>query len=245
MLDSPAPVSLSPSTEALRARALGIAGRQRRHAALTVLQCVLKEEFPGRIAVVSSFGVESAVILSLVSEVDPATPVIFLETGKHFPETLAYRDKLARRLGLRDVRDIKPDSVELAANDPSGDLWQRDTDACCGIRKVVPLSRALSNFDAWITGRKRHHGAERTNLSLVEASEGRFKINPLADWTSEEIAADFRARNLPVHPLALDGYGSIGCAPCTRKTKEGENARAGRWSGTEKTECGIHRAPWF
>ncbi|MFM9844809.1 MAG: phosphoadenylyl-sulfate reductase [Dongiaceae bacterium] len=245
MLDSPAPASLSPSTEVLRARALGIAGRQRRQAALALLQCVLKEEFPGRVAAVSSFGVESAVILSLVSEVDPATPVIFLETGKHFPETLAYRDKMTRRLGLRDVRDIKPDSVELAANDPSSDLWQRDSDACCGIRKVVPLSRALSGFDAWITGRKRHHGAERANLSLVEASEGRFKINPLADWTSEEIAADFRAQNMPAHPLALKGYRSIGCAPCTRRTQEGEDARAGRWSGTDKTECGIHRAPWF
>jgi phosphoadenosine phosphosulfate reductase len=245
MLDSPAPASLSPSTEALRARALGIAGRQRRQAALALLQCVLKEEFPGRVAVVSSFGVESAVILSLVSEVDSATPVIFLETGKHFPETLAYRDKLARRLKLSDVRDIKPDAIELVANDPAGDLWQRDTDACCGIRKVVPLSRALSNFDAWITGRKRHHGAERVNLALVEASEGRFKINPLADWSSEEIAADFQAQNLPVHPLALEGYRSIGCAPCTRRTQDGEDARAGRWSGTDKTECGIHRAPWF
>jgi phosphoadenosine phosphosulfate reductase len=245
VLDSPAPISHSPSSEALRARALGIAGRQRRQAALALLQCVLKEEFPGRVAAVSSFGVESAVILSIVAEVDPNTPVIFLETGKHFSETLAYRDKLARKLGLKDVRDIKPDSVELTANDPAGDLWQKDTDACCGIRKVVPLSRALAGFDAWITGRKRHHGAERANLPLVEASEGRFKINPLADWSAEEIAAEFRAQNLPLHPLALEGYRSIGCAPCTRKTKDGEDARAGRWADTDKTECGIHRAPWF
>jgi phosphoadenosine phosphosulfate reductase len=245
VLDSPAPISHSPSSEALRARALGIAGRQRRQAALALLQCVLKEEFPGRVAAVSSFGVESAVILSIVAEVDPNTPVIFLETGKHFSETLAYRDKLARKLGLKDVRDIKPDFVELTANDPAGDLWQKDTDACCGIRKVVPLSRALAGFDAWITGRKRHHGAERANLPLVEASEGRFKINPLADWSAEEIAAEFRAQNLPLHPLALEGYRSIGCAPCTRKTKDGEDARAGRWADTDKTECGIHRAPWF
>lgn len=245
MPDSATLLAIAPSTQILRSRAVDIGGRQRRQAALALLRCVLTEEFPGRIAVVSSFGVESALILSLVAEIDPATPVIFLDTGKHFPETLAYRDSLARRLGLRDVRDIRPDPVELAANDPGGDLWQQSTDACCGIRKVVPLSRALSGFEAWITGRKRHHGAERANLDLVEASEGRFKINPLVDWSAEEIAAEFRARGLPLHPLALQGYGSIGCAPCTRKTDDSEDARSGRWAGTEKTECGIHRAPWF
>jgi len=248
MLDSSLPAELpagASATETLRARAVDIGARLRRQAALTLLRCVLTEEFPGRTAVVSSFGVESALILSLVAEIDPATPVVFLETGKHFPETLAYREKLARFLGLRDVRDIKPDSIELAANDPKGDLWQSSTDACCGIRKVVPLSRALSGFDAWITGRKRVHGGERTQLPLVEATEGRFKINPLIDWSAEEIAAEFRARQLPVHPLALQGYRSVGCAPCTRKTGDGEDARSGRWAGTEKTECGIHRAPWF
>lgn len=245
MPDSATPLETAPSTQALRTRAVDIGSRQRRHAALALLRCVVLEEFPGRIAVVSSFGVESALILSMVAEVDPATPVIFLETGKHFPETLAYRDSLSRRLGLRDVRSIAPDAVELVANDPGGDLWQRDVETCCGIRKVIPLSRALSGFDAWITGRKRHHGGERTNLSLVEATEGRFKINPLVDWSADEIAAEFRARGLPLHPLALQGYRSIGCAPCTRKTDDGEDARSGRWAGTEKTECGIHRAPWF
>jgi len=245
MLDSPAPAELSATTQSSRARAVDIGGRQRRQAALALLRCVLTEEFPGHIAVVSSFGVESALILSMVAEIDPATPVIFLETGKHFSETLAYRESLARRLGLRDVRDIAPDAVELAANDPGGDLWQQSTDACCGIRKVIPLSRALSGFDAWITGRKRHHGAERVNLGLVETTEGRFKINPLADWSAEEIATEFRARGLPFHPLALQGYSSVGCAPCTRRTDDGEDVRAGRWAGTEKTECGIHRAPWF
>ncbi|HEY7689572.1 MAG TPA: phosphoadenylyl-sulfate reductase [Dongiaceae bacterium] len=245
MLDSPPPAAVSATTESLRARASDIGGRQRRQAALALLRCVLLEEFPGRVAVVSSFGVESALILSLVAEIDAATPVVFLETGKHFPETLAYREKLARYLGLSDVRDILPDPVELAANDPDGDLWQKSTDACCGIRKVVPLSRALSGFDAWITGRKRHHGGERRDLSLVEASEGRFKINPLVDWSAEEIAAEFRARRLPLHPLALQGYKSVGCAPCTQQTKDGEDARSGRWAGSEKTECGIHRAPWF
>src|SRR5262245_40385769 len=176
MLDSPAPAGAT-ATEGLRARAVYLGGRQRRQAALALLRCVLMEEFPGRTAVVSSFGVESALILSLVAEIDPATPVIFLETGKNFPETLAYREKLARFLGLRDVRDIRPDPVELAATDPKADLWQSNTDACCGIRKVVPLSRALSGFDAWITGRKRHHGGERRQLPLVEAIGGRSKID--------------------------------------------------------------------
>jgi phosphoadenosine phosphosulfate reductase len=245
MLDAAAPLEPSAARESLRARAADFAARQRRQAALFLLRCAIVEEFPGRIAAVSSFGAESAVILAMMAEIDPATPVIFLETGKHFSETLAYRDTLTRLLGLRDLRDIKPDAAELAAADSAGDLWQRDTDACCGLRKVAPLGRALAPFDAWITGRKRYHGAERAALQAVEATDGRIKINPLADWSAADIAAEFRARGLPPHPLALKGYRSIGCAPCTRSTQDGEDARAGRWSGSDKTECGIHRAPWF
>ena len=194
-------------------------------------------------AVVSSFGVESALILSLVAEIDPATPVVFLETGKHFPETLAYREKLARFLGLSDVRDITPDSIELAANDPDGDLWQSNTDACCGIRKVVHLSRALSGFDAWITGRKGFQSTTRATLPLFEAEGERIKINPLVGWSSSDVLKYIADAGLPRHPLAAKGFPSIGCLPCTSPVKPGEDERAGRWRGRGKVECGIHVGP--
>jgi phosphoadenosine phosphosulfate reductase len=209
-----------------------------------LLRIVISREFPGEIAVVSSFGAESAVILSLVAEVDPATPVIFLETGKHFPETLAYRDELAGRLGLTNVLSVEPSAADVAAADPDGRLWQRDGDRCCNLRKVEPLDRVLSGYAAWITGRKRYHGGQRERLARFEASGAWIKINPLAEWTPRQIAETFRERRLPLHPLVAQGYLSIGCAPCTATVGDGETVRAGRWSGSEKTECGIHRAPW-
>jgi phosphoadenosine phosphosulfate reductase len=222
-----------------------LAVRYGRLPAPDLLQAVVQREFPGEIAVVSSFGAESAVILSLVAEVDPAVPVIFLETGKHFPETLAYRDELVARLGLTNLRSIEPSAVDVASRDPDGRLWERDGDRCCQLRKVEPLGRALSGYTAWITGRKRFHGGERTRLVPFEASGGRVKVNPLAEWTPAQIAEAFRDRGLPVHPLIARGYPSIGCAPCTQPVAEGDEVRAGRWAGTEKTECGIHRSPWF
>lgn len=197
----------------------------------------------GRVAVVSSFGAESAVLLALAAEIDPAVPVIFLETGKHFPETLAYRDRLASLLGLVDVRDIRPDPVALDDEDPIGNLHEFDADGCCAVRKVAPLARALHGFEAWISGRKRHQASTRTALAFIEPDQGRWKINPLADWTPARIAAEHRRRNLPTHSLVAAGYPSIGCAPCTRPVAPGESARAGRWAGLTKTECGIHRAP--
>ncbi|WP_119459493.1 phosphoadenylyl-sulfate reductase [Rhodospirillaceae bacterium SYSU D60014] len=213
-------------------------------AAPDLLRHMIEREFPGRIAVVSSFGAESAVILTLVAAVDPATPVIFLDTGKHFSATLTYRDILMDRLKLTDVRSIEPDPLQLAEHDPVGgpedELWQRDSGFCCHLRKVLPLERALEGFPAWITGRKRFHGGERSALTTVEAVDGRVKINPLARWTPVEVAAAFRAHRLPPHPLVDEGYPSIGCAPCTRPVAIGEAVRAGRWVGLEKTECGIH-----
>ena len=209
-----------------------------------LLRVMLQHAFPGRIAVVSSFGAESAVLLDLVASVDPGAPVLFLETGKHFTETLAYRDRLAISLGLRDVRSLQVPLHELARKDAAGDLWQRDPDACCDLRKTRPLQRALADFDAWITGRKRHHGAERSELGLIERSNGQVKINPLAHWSADDIAAAMVARGLPEHPLLADGYLSIGCAPCTRRAICGADPRSGRWAGLAKTECGIHKAPW-
>jgi phosphoadenosine phosphosulfate reductase len=205
-----------------------------------ILATAIRELFPGRIAIVSSFGAEAAVALQLVAEVDPSVPVIFLETGKHFDATLTYRDILSQRFGLTDLRSVAPDAAEIAVEDPNGDLWSRNPDRCCALRKVRPLERALRGFDAWITGRKRYHGGERSALPFAEASGGQIKINPLANWTSAYIQAAFKRFRLPQHPLFDEGYASIGCAPCTRPIAAGENARDGRWAGTGKRECGIH-----
>ncbi|EKV32817.1 Phosphoadenylyl-sulfate reductase [Caenispirillum salinarum AK4] len=198
------------------------------------------EMFSGRLALVSSFGAEAAVLLDLMASVDPTVPVLFVDTGKLFGETQRYRDKVAERLGLTDVRSIRPRRDAVQAADPNGILWTQDPDACCALRKVEPLERALSGFDAWISGRKRFHGATRASLPKAEVVDGRVKINPLADWTREEIQARFEASKLPRHPLEADGFLSIGCMPCTDRVQPGEDIRAGRWRGQDKTECGIH-----
>lgn len=199
------------------------------------------EEFRGRIALVSSFGAEAAALLHVVAKVDPSTPVIFLDTGKHFAQTISYREDLARQLGLADVRDIRPLTEEAVREDPKGDLWRRDNDACCALRKVRPLAGALSGFDAWFTGRKRVHGALRAFLPIVEAAAPHIKINPLARWSAEDVEAYALAHGLPPHPLVEQGFPSIGCWPCTAPTAKGDDPRAGRWRGLGKTECGIHR----
>lgn len=196
----------------------------------------------GRLAAVSSFGTESAVLLKFVADVDPAIPVLFLNTGWLFEETLAYRDTLVRRLGLTDIRTIDPDAGTLQNDDPERDLWFRDPDACCHIRKVEPLAAALRGFDGWLNGRKRFHGNERAGLAVVEADGPRLKFNPLANLTQAEVRGIFENVDLPRHPLERFGFASIGCTPCTSRTRPGEDVRAGRWRDRGKTECGIHRA---
>ena len=209
-----------------------------------LLHGVLRDRVAGDLAVVSSFGAESAVLLHLIAQVDQATPVLFLDTGKHFAETLAYRDTLVARLGLTDLRTLTPDAAELAARDESGLRWNYDPDGCCEIRKVKPLAAAMLGFDASITGRKGFQSATRSGLPRFEVdrsdAQGRLKINPLADWNSERLAAWFAEHDLPAHPLVAQGYPSIGCSPCTSKVAAGEDPRAGRWRGWDKTECGIH-----
>ena len=197
-------------------------------------------EFPGKVAMVSSFGSESAVLLHMLSEIDPATPVLFLNTGKLFGETLRYRDRLQERLGLGDVRSLAPHPVDRATRDPDGTLWSRDTDACCNFRKVVPLKRAMQAFDAQITGRKRFQTRERAQMQAVEYFERRFRFNPLAQWSQADLDAYMTRHDLPRHSLVEDGYPSIGCMPCTRRVRTGEGYRDGRWSGLDKDECGIH-----
>ena len=209
-----------------------------------LLDAVLREKVAGEVALVSSFGSQSAVLLALVAEVAPATPVLFLDTGKHFAETLAYRDELAKRLGLTHLISLQPDPDEIARRDESGLRWSYDPDGCCAIRKVAPLARALAGYDATITGRKGFQSATRAGLPRFEIDHadaaGRLKINPLADWPAEAIAAHAAARGLPPHPLLAQGFASIGCSPCTSKVAPGEDHRAGRWRGWDKTECGIH-----
>ena len=196
---------------------------------------------PGlRIAVLSSFGAEAAVLLDLVARDRPATPVIFLETGQHFLQTLQYRRELSERLGLTDVRLVVPDAHERADIDPKDHLWRTDPDACCDLRKVRPLVRAAAGFDSLITGRKRYQAGTRQALEAFEVLDGRLRINPLVGWSPEQIEDHAVARDLPRHPLVAQGYRSIGCWPCTQAVAEGEDARSGRWSGVDKTECGIH-----
>jgi len=209
-----------------------------------LLRVMLESEYQGRIALVSSFGAEAAVLLNMVAHVDPATPVLFIDTGKLFHQTLTYRNILVQRLGLTDVRSIAPTPFDLAGHDPDATLWQNNLNLCCYLRKVLPLERALAKFDAWITGRKREQSGERSGLQTIEAVDGRIRFNPLAYWSQKNIDNAFREFGLPRHPLNEAGYASIGCAPCTEPTKANENARAGRWNGSTKSECGIHHPRW-
>jgi phosphoadenosine phosphosulfate reductase len=205
-----------------------------------VIRAALQAVGRERLAVVSSFGTESAALLKVMADVDPAIPVIFLDTGWLFEETLAYRDTLIATLGLRDVRSIKPLEETLSREDPDRELWFSDPDACCRIRKVEPLARALAPFSAWINGRKRFQGGLRAAIPVVEQDGTRLKFNPFANVTREQIEAIYAAAKLPPHPLVASGFLSVGCMPCTSRTSPDEDARAGRWRGRPKTECGIH-----
>jgi phosphoadenosine phosphosulfate reductase len=209
---------------------------------LALLRQLMNGPLRGEVALVSSFGSESAVLLDMVASIDKATPVIFLDTGKLFAETIDYRERLTGELGLTDVRVIRPEPADLERYDADGRLVERDPDMCCHIRKTEPLERALEGFGAWITGRKRFQGGARAALPAIEGdpATGHIKINPLVGWSTDDIRHYRRLRQLPPHPLVVRGFLSIGCAPCTRPVREGENPRAGRWWGQDKTECGIH-----
>jgi len=195
---------------------------------------------PGRVALLSSFGAESSVLLHMISEVAPDLPVIFLDTLKLFPETLVYRDKLVRELGLTDVRVVTPNDGDLNRTDPEGDLHTYDKDLCCHIRKTVPMALALEGFDVMISGRKRFHGADRSDLQFVSEQDGKLKVEPLAAYSAFDLFNYMQKHHLPSHPLKLRGYASIGCMPCTVAGGTEHDPRSGRWEGTEKTECGIH-----
>jgi phosphoadenosine phosphosulfate reductase len=194
----------------------------------------------GKVALLSSFGAESSVLLHMISEVAPDTPIFFLDTQKLFPETIAYRDQLVRELGLTNVQIIAPDEADLKTSDADGTLHERDTDQCCYIRKTLPMARATAGYSVMISGRKRFHGAAREDLQFVSVQDGVLKVEPLAAFTSLDLATYMQKHHLPSHPLRLQGYRSIGCMPCTSLGGTDEDPRAGRWQGSEKTECGIH-----
>ncbi|MFG1417985.1 phosphoadenylyl-sulfate reductase [Xanthobacter sp. V0B-10] len=196
--------------------------------------------FPGRIAAVSSFGTESVVLLHMIAQVSKAAPIVFLDTGHLFPETLAYRDQLVELLGLTQVLTFSPDPQALADRDKDAGLWAEDPDACCAVRKVEPLARALAPYAAWINGRKRYQAQTRSTIPVVEGDGARVKFNPLATLGREDLLAYMERQGLPHHPLEKHGFLSIGCMPCTSRVKPGEDPRAGRWRGRAKTECGIH-----
>ena len=205
-----------------------------------ILRAAIEDFFPGRIALVSSFGADAVVLLHMASLIDKAVPVVFVNTGQLFAETLAYRDRVVAELGLTNCTTYEPDARDLAEEDPENFLWARDQDACCKIRKVIPLARALEGYDAWISGRKRFQADTRAELAVFEAEGSRTKVNPLAAWSAKDILAYMTAWNLPRHELVAKNYLSIGCVPCTSQVRPGEDARAGRWRGKGKVECGIH-----
>ncbi len=227
------PAFTQADADALNARFEGIA-------ALPMLTTLFAEGILGNVAVVSSFGTESAVLLDLVARADPSTPVIFVDTLKMFAETLHYRDTLIARLGLTDSRSVTPHAAVIAAKDETGLRWSYDPDGCCEIRKVEPMARAKEGLDAWISGRKAFQSVTRQNIPRFEVEDGRLKVNPLGDWTKTDLEAWFARYDLPRHPLEAQGYLSIGCEPCTSKVQPGEDPRAGRWRGWDKVECGIH-----
>jgi phosphoadenosine phosphosulfate reductase len=241
-LVSPVESLLPDSSVDPEAQAIALAARYHRASAHDILKAALAL-YDGRIALVSSFGAESAALLHMVAEIDRSTPVIFLDTGRLFSQTLLYRNELARHLGLTDLRTAKPRAALVQQEDPDRLLAYRDPDMCCWIRKVDPLDTALEPFEAWITGRKRHQASTRAALLPFEAESGRIKVNPLAEWGAQDVADYLARHDLPPHPLVSEGYPSIGCMPCTSRVTEGEDSRAGRWRGKGKVECGIHVTP--
>lgn len=239
MLAKPGP--LDAEAEAL-GRAASLEALYGHLPAEKIVEISVREQFAGRdgIAAVSSFGADSAVLLDIVARVDRALPVLFIDTGKHFEETLSYSDALATDFGLTDIRMLTPDAAALERIDPDGRLHRSDTDACCEVRKVEPLARGIAPFRAWFTGRKRFQASTRSALPVFEPVGARIRINPLARWTTADQAGYMRKHRLRENPLVAYGYLSIGCFPCTQPVKPGEDARSGRWAGQAKTECGIH-----
>lgn len=232
----------APGERELTEKVDALNARYRHHSATAVMQGALQDA--GHIALVSSFGAESVVLLHMAAVIDPMTPVVFVDTELLFTETLVYQTEVTERLGLRNLHIIRAD--DIAEKDPYGAMRFNDTDACCALRKTAPLQKALQGYDGWITGRKRFQAGSRAAMDFFEIEEtsdgptGRIKINPLAHWAPTDVRTYMDENRLPRHPLVAKGYPSIGCAPCTSPVKDGEDPRAGRWRDQNKEECGIH-----
>ncbi len=244
-ITSPLTTALAPGSERkdpLQVKVDALNERYRHHSATSVMEAALKDPQAGKLALVSSFGAESVVLLHMAAIVDRNIPVLFVDTEMLFAETLVYQQDVAERLHLNNVSVIRASEATLSAEDPNGTLHQVDTDACCSLRKTRPLQKALRGYDGWITGRKRFQSGTRAALDFFEVEDftGRIKVNPLAHWAPEDVRAYMEENRLPRHPLVAQGYPSIGCAPCTSKVAEGEDPRSGRWRGQDKDECGIH-----
>ncbi|MDA5557921.1 phosphoadenylyl-sulfate reductase [Shimia sp. MMG029] len=244
-LTSPLTTGQAPGPERvdpLQAKVDALNARYRHHSATAVMEAALQDPQAGKLAMVSSFGAESAVLLHMAAIVDRKIPVLFVDTEMLFAETIVYQQDLAEQLRLENVQVIRASDATLAAEDPTGTLHQQDTDACCSVRKTRPLQKALRGYDGWITGRKRFQSGTRAALEFFEIEDftGRIKVNPLAHWAPEDVRAYMEENRLPRHPLVAKGYPSIGCAPCTSPVAEGEDPRSGRWRGQNKEECGIH-----
>ena len=199
------------------------------------------DQFRGRICLTCSWQRQSSVLVHLLGELGLGVPVVELDTQLFFKETYETRDRLVERYGLRLERPHVISVAEQALRE-GPNLWEHDPDRCCAIRKVEPLERALAPYDAWITGTRREQSPTRANAAKVEWSEryGVWKIQPLADWDAKRVQAYIAVNEIPYNPLHDAGFPSIGCIPCTRPVREGEEERAGRWAGSDKLECGIH-----
>lgn len=200
------------------------------------------ERFGTKVALACSFGAEDVVLVDMLVKINPEVPIFYLDTDKHFRETYETRDRLAARYGISFVQ-VKPAlTLEEQAARYGDRLWERDPNLCCNLRKVEPLKAFLRDFDAWITGIRREQAPTRANARKVEwdAKFGVVKFNPLADWTFKDVWRYIHENGVPYNPLHDRGYPSIGCECCTRPVRPGEDFRAGRWAGFNKTECGLH-----
>jgi phosphoadenosine phosphosulfate reductase len=225
----------------LREQVAALAARYEGVDAPRLLEGLLTHDFPnGKLALVSSFGTESAVLLHLVASIDRQAPVYFVDTYKLFPETYAYVAQLTEQLGLENIHHLRTPIAQIKAEDPDSTLWQTNPDRCCHLRKVLPLQEALGDTPAWITGRKRWHGGGRQKLAVFEEDGTHIKVNPLATWGADDIDAYFGEHRLPGHPLLASGFLSVGCVSCTARPLNAADPRSGRWQDSGKTECGIH-----
>jgi len=201
------------------------------------------EEFGPDVALATGFGAEGCVLVSMLSSISPGTRVFYLDTDLLFPETYALRDQLERRYGVRFERRASKLSLSEQAAEHGEQLWARRPDLCCHLRKVEPLKEMLGGLRAWVTAIRRDQSPARARVRVVERDEkfGLIKINPLAGWSSRDVWNYVAKYDVPYNPLHDHGYASIGCAPCTTPVQIGEDPRAGRWRGTQKTECGLHQ----